>query len=131
MQPVPGLDAGVIQGTVLASVLAGFAFVGATSAFQNGHRTATRFVVLLYFSAGMMLLLSIWISFLFFTNQRIVDYVTLLGGFAAVLVLGSVLFVLAVSGHIFVLHGRATAGCCLILALATLVFGWLAIDLIS
>jgi hypothetical protein len=104
------------QGAVLASILAGFAFVGSTSARD-------RPTVVLYFAAGMFMLVSLWAGLMALVSEDPAAQNDLANVFFFTLGIGSVLFVLATVGHVAGLQGRRTAVWCLALALVVTVAG--------
>jgi hypothetical protein len=106
----------IAQGGVLAGILAGFAFVGATSA-------TNRSTVLIYFTAGMFMLVSLWAGLMGLMSEDPAAADVLASVFFVTLAIGSVLFVLATVGHIAGLQGRRTAAWCLSLGLVVSVTG--------
>ena len=106
----------IAQGAVLASILAGFAFVGATS-------TTTRPTALGYFTAGMLMLVCLWAGLLGLMSENPARRNDLANIFFFSLGIGSVLFVFATVSHIAGVQGRRTAAWCLALALVVSVTG--------
>jgi hypothetical protein len=104
------------QGAVLASILAGFAFVGATSARD-------RPTVVAYFTAGMFMLVSLWAGLMALVSEDPAAQNDLGNVFFFSLGIGSLLFVLATIGHIAGLQGRRTAVWCLAFAIVVTVSG--------
>jgi hypothetical protein len=104
----------ISQGAVLASILAGFAFVGSTSARD-------RSTVLVFFTAGMFMLVSLWAGLMALVSENLAAQNDLANVFFFALGIGSVLFVLGTVGHIAGLQGRRTAAWCLALALVVIV----------
>jgi hypothetical protein len=102
---------GVAQGAVLASILAGFAFAGATTARDRG-------TVVLYFAAGMLMLLSTWAGLMSLLTARVQPEAVLGSAFFLALGLGSLVFVLATIRHVHLVHDATTAAWCLGIALA-------------
>ena len=105
---------GVAQGGVLASILAGFAFAGATSVRDRG-------TVVLYFAAGMLMLLSAWAGLMALVTVRTELEAVLAPAFFLALALGSLVFVLATIRHVRLLHDATTAAWCAGIALAVAV----------
>ena len=106
----------ITQGATLASILAGFAFVGSTSA-------TNRSTVVVYFTAGMFMLVSLWAGLMGLMSENPTGQDVLANVFFFALGIGSVLFVLATVGHIAGLQGRRTAAWCLTLALVVSITG--------
>jgi hypothetical protein len=107
---------GVAQGATLASILAGFAFVGSTS-------VKDRATVVLYFTAGLLMLISIWAGLMALVAVR-GELAPILGtGFFVALGLGSLVFVAATVRHLWLLHGRGIAAWCLVIALVVVIAG--------
>jgi hypothetical protein len=102
---------GVAQGAILASILAGFAFVGSTSVKDRG-------TVVLYFASGMLMLLSAWAGLMALLAVRAEPETVLASAFFLALGLGSLAFVAATIRHVRLLHDSVTAAWCLALALA-------------
>ncbi len=111
---IPGEAIGQVAD--LASILSGFAFVGATSARD-------RPTVVVYFTAGMFMLVSLWAGLMALVSEDRTAANILANVFFFTLAIGSVLFVLATVGHIGGLQGRRTAVWCLALALVVTVTG--------
>jgi len=114
---------GIAQGAFLASILAGFAFSGATSVQDRG-------TVVLYFAAGMLMLLSTWAGLLALITERAEPETALASAFFLALGLGSLAFVLATIRHVRLLHPATTAAWCLGIALAVAVAGILLVVLV-
>ena len=106
----------IAQGGVLAGILAGFAFVGATSAIN-------RPAVMAYFTSGMFLLVSLWAGLMGLMSKDPAAADVLATVFFLTMGIGSVLFVLATVGHFAGLQGRRTAVWCLILAFLVSISG--------
>ena len=106
----------ITQGAVLASILAGFAFVGSTSAKPP--------TTVWYFAAGMLLLFSLWGGLLYFmaaespASQGFATW-----GFALGLGLGIFLFLQATHAHIYDLHGESTARTCMLIGAGIFALG--------
>lgn len=115
---------GVAQGSVLASILAGFAFAGATSVRDRG-------TVVLYFAAGMLMLLSTWAGLMALIAKRTELGTVLASAFFLVLALGSLIFVLATIRHVRLLHDATTAAWCLAIALAVAVASTLLVIIVE
>ena len=108
----------IAQGAVLASILAGFAFVGATAAIN-------RPTVVVYFTAGMVMLVCLWVGLLGLMSENPARQNDFANIFFFTLGIGSVLLVFATVGHIAGIQGRRTAAWCLALALVVSVTGLL------
>mgnify|MGYP006915176867 CR=1 FL=1 len=109
---------GVAQGAILASILAGFAFVGSTTVKDRG-------TVVLYFAAGMLMLLSGWAGLMALLAVRSAPETFLASAFFIALGLGSLLFVLATVRHVQLLQDSVAAAWCMGIAIAVSVTGML------
>jgi hypothetical protein len=109
-QVVIGVE-GVAQGAILASILAGFAFAGATTVRDRG-------TVVLYFASGLLMLLSAWAGLMALLATREEPETILASAFLFALGTGSLAFVAATIRHVRLLHDSVTAAWCLGIALA-------------
>ena len=107
---------GVAQGAILASILAGFAFAGATSVRDRG-------TVVLYFASGMLMLLSAWAGLMALLAERSEPETILASAFFLALGFGSLAFVTATIRHVRLLHDSVTAAWCMALAIAVAAAG--------
>jgi len=86
--------------------------------------------VVLYFAAGMLMLLSTWAGLLALITERAEPETALASAFFLALGLGSLAFVLATIRHVRLLHPATTAAWCLGIALAVAVAGILLVVLV-
>jgi hypothetical protein len=102
----------IAQGAVLASILAGFSVVGATTVRSASGQV--QHVVVVYFTAGLLLLFSVWAGLLYFVAPANSSGQTAaVWCFAAGLGVGILCFLVATAIQIKTVYGISTFGLCL------------------